>query len=774
MLSRSVFFLLCLIPAAAQKFPQQALTVDGEPVTIVRDNFGAPHIFAPSDRALFYANGYAAAQDRLWQMERYRRDATGRMAEIEGKESLERDREVRRRMYTRPEMERLWEAADPSVKLAFSAYAEGVNARLREGRLPAEFARRSLEPQPWHVLDSIAIAVMMTQRFGSGGGAELGNLKILRKLKQKFGEEKARAIFNDLFWRNDPKSPTTITAEDMPAPPWTQAAPGTANWTLANSRLDESALDRAAARAESHALLAANLELGLPTRFGSYAWLLAPGKTVFGNAILIGGPQMGFSTPQIAHEVHLSGPNFNSIGMGFAGLPGVLIGHNADLAWTSTSGIDDLVDVFAEKIDPQDKRRYQFRGQWKQMDCRTEVIQVRGAEAEKLEVCRTQHGPVIEWDEPAGAAYALSSSFQGKELETSRAFLDFNRARNIQEFAQSASLIWGSHNMFAATRAGDIGYWHCARPPRRNPKFDPRLPLPGYGEGEWQGTLPFDQMPQVINPKRGYIVNWNNKPAPWWLNYDSPVWGEIFRIHRIEQLINGRPRLSFEAARAILFDIGVNDASADYLKPYILRAVEPWAASNNTAARVAAALTAWDNHADDDNIPKAFFDRWIRQMREGIWRQDLGDVLSARDFDRLLQPSAILHALAGKDSGVPLAYDPLQGKKPEEAIVAAVQATITEMRNKEPNHHRWAYRQPNIEFKPLPPIPSTQRGTYIQIVETASPHFRAVNILPPGQSEDPASPHFSDQRELAGYWKFKPMLFSREDLGLATSSTRTQ
>ncbi len=773
---RGVLLLCACLPAleaqsaasdvAQKRYPQKTLVVNGETVTIARDDFGVPHVYAPSDRSLFYANGYAVAEDRLWQMERYRRDATGRMAEIEGKEALDRDREVRRRMYTREELQRQWDSADQTVKLAFQAYADGVNARLRDGPLPAEFARRSLTPQPWEVLDSVAIGNAMGNRFGSGGAAELGNLKILRKLKQKFGAEKARAIFNDLFWRNDPRSPTTITSEDMPAPAWSEAVPGTANWILADARLDDSALERAVIRAEMRPLLAANERLGLPTRWGSYAIVLGPSKSVTGNAILVGGPQMGFTTPQIAHEIHLSAPGIHSMGMGFAGAPGVLIGRNEDLAWTTTSGIDDLVDTFAEKIDPANRRRYQFHGEWKEMSCRVEVIPVRGAEADKLEVCRTIHGPVMEWDEPAGVAYSLAASYRGKEIETLRAILGFNRARTIQDMAQGASLIWLSHNFFAATRSGDIGYWHCARPPRRNPKYDPRLPLPGTGEAEWEGFLPFAEMPQVINPRRGFLINWNNKPAPWWPNFDSPVWGEIFRIHRIEQLVNARPKLSFEQTRGMVVDIGSNDASADYLKPFLLRAIEPLASSNEIARGVSGLLAGWDNHAEDDSIPKALFDNWLRAMREVLWRQDLGDVLSRREFDQLLQPSTILHVLAGAASGVPLSYDALKGRKPDEVAVQAMVLTIGEMRKKEPNPHRWGYRQPVIDFKPLPPIPATQRGTYIQIIETGRPHFRAVNILPPGQSEDPASPHFSDQRELAGYWKFKPMRFTREELGV--------
>jgi len=269
-------------------------------------------------------------------------------------------------------------------------------------------------------------------------------------------------------------------------------------------------------------------------------------------------------------------------------------------------------------------------------------------------------------------------------------------------------------------------------------------------------------------------VNWNNKPAPWWPNFDRPTWGEIFRIHRIDKLVNAHPRLGFEQVRAILADIGTNDPTADYLKPYLLQAAAPLAETSNTARRILETLAVWDNHAEDDSIPKAFFDNWIRGLREAIWRAELGDVLSGSQFERLLQPSAILHVVAGKDSGVPLQYDFLRRIPPDKVMADAAVRVYQAMLKKEPDVTRWGYRQPMINFQPLPGIPSTNRGTYIQIVETARDKFRAVSILPPGQSEDPASPHYSDQREMAGYWRFKPMLFTREELGLVTASGSRQ
>ncbi len=124
------------------------------------------------------------------------------------------------------------------------------------------------------------------------------------------------------------------------------------------------------------------------------------------------------------------------------------------------------------------------------------------------------------------------------------AFLGFNRAATVQEFGRYVSKIWLSHNFMAATRSGDIAYWHAGRVPIRAAGIDPRFPAPGTGEGDWKGVIPFDQMPHVTNPASGYLVNWNNKPAPWWDNGDRPTWGEIFRVHRIKQLIEAYPKLA--------------------------------------------------------------------------------------------------------------------------------------------------------------------------------------------------------------------------------------
>ena len=751
---------------------QQVLRHDGTEIRIQRDRFGVPHVFATSENALFYGNGYAIAQDRLWQMERYRRDGRGEMAEIDPK-ALARDRDVRRLGYTEAERQQRFDQLTVKHQLQIRAYIDGVNAWMTQaaatGQLPEGYAQNQIEPIPFRVTDSVAISDLMSQRFGSGGGAELRNQRYLNKLRSKFNAEASQQIFDDLMWQNDPASPVTMVetagqraptdspgaTRPAPSPPYSEAS-------LASA---ESAADLTRIRAYAE-------QNGLLSRWGSYAWVVAPSRSTSGNAVLVGGPQMGFSTPQIAHEIHLSGAGLNIIGMGFAGIPGVLIGHNDYLAWTTTSGLTDMEDVFVEKLNPANRYQYWFQGRWHDMERRSETIRVRDSEPEVIEVCRTVHGPVLEWDDKEPVAYSLKRAFRGKELETMRAITGFWTSRNLGEFAVHTRLIWLAHNFFVATLKGEIGYWHCGRPPQRAAGVDPRLPTDGTGEKEWKGVLAPDRIPQWINPKQGFICNWNNKPVGYWNNGEAPVWGAIFRVQRISELLAARPKLNFEQIRDITIDIGLNDTNADYLKPHLLKAIASVDSPNPLWKQIYAMLSAWDNHAIEGSVAKAVFDEWLQALREAIFADELHD-LDKNLFNTMTQPSLILHVLDGEKASVPVRYHFLNGKSATQVQLEALETALQNLAAKHGQSPvRWGYVQPTISFRPLPEIPSTNRGTYIQAVELSNPVIRGVSILPPGQSEDPKSPHFVDQREMAGYWKFKAMLYTSELLALDEKQPR--
>ena len=791
-MSRSTAFkLLCVMTtawmlwtalSAAWAYEKEVLTVDGQQVTIVRDDYGVPHVFAESERGLFYGDGYAVAQDRLMQMEKYRRAGRGTLAEAFGKSFVDHDKDVRLNGYTEAELQAQFNGLPPRFRATLEAYADGVNAWAQkakaEGKLPGMMTALGIEFAPWKVTDSVAIGAMMARRFGSGGATQLITLRMYKRLQEKYGA-KAEGMFNDIAWVNDPEAPTTIPpgegkAQQIMLPP----APLAHIKRLAgklDGRLLASAIEKADwARAHEDFMRAA----GIAAKWGSYAVVIGPKRSAGGSAILLGGPQMGFETPQIAHEVHLDGAGINSMGMGFAGVPAVLIGRNQHIAWTTTTAVGPVEDIFVETLDSKDPHRYLHDGKHLDMDKRVEVINVRGEPPVEMEIYRTVHGPVIEWDEKAGVAYSHAMNYWMREMGVMDSVFGYNTASNIEDFARAASMCTTAHNWLCATQDGDIGFWHCGKVPQRRAGIDWRLPIPGTGEYDWQGDVPFSKMPQIINPRQGYLCNWNNKPAVWWAPGSSSPWGAVFRLRSIKQAIAKQDLLTLATVRDLQKDYGLNYYFADYFKQYLLDAAARKRAWSDDRVREALRyIKAWDNHAVNRSIGMSIFAAWHRAVLKSVFEDEFGgmagfedtfrDILVTGRTEMLDRFSSILYrSLQGSRAALPVSRDYWNGADRDQVMLDALKTALDELGKKfgTPQMNLWQHDQGKIRFDPLPWIPLYSRGTYIQIVECSKPDLVGVNILPPGQSEDPKSPHFGDQRELAGYWMFKDMVFSRDKL----------
>jgi penicillin amidase len=773
---------LCVTLSGAWAYDKEFSAVDGEQVAIVRDGYGVPHVFADTEHGLFYGDGYAVAQDRLMQMEKYRRAARGTLAEVMGKSFLDYDRDVRRNGYTEVELQRQFGQLPMRFQSALQAYADGINAWARkakaEGKLPGMMTALGIEFAPWTATDSIAIGAMMARRFGGGAGNQLGVLAMYKALQRRFGRD-ADAMLNDIAWIDDPDAPTTIPAGEGKVgrimlsrsipPRIKQLARG-----LDEARL-ASALEKADwVRAHEDFMRAA----GIATKWGSYAVLIAPRLSASGNAILIGGPQMGFETPQIAHEIHICGAGFNAMGMGFAGVPAVMIGRNEHLAWTTTSAMAAVEDVFVETLDPGNKYRYLHHGKYVDMAKRTEVIRVRSQEPVEFAVYRTVHGPVIEWDESAGVAYSHAMNYWMREMGALYAIFGFNQARDIREFARAAEKVTTSHNWLCATRDGDIGFWYCGKIPRRRVGVDWRLPVPGNGDCDWQGDVPFSEMPHIVNPRQGYLCNWNNKPAVWWASGGWSPWGAVFRLRSIKQAIAKQKLLTLASAVDLQKDYGLNYYFADYLKQYLLDAAARKRAWADPRVREALRyLKAWDNHAVNRSVGMSIFEAWHRALLKRVFADEFGDAVTVPErfsemmisgrtdtIDRFT--SLLYRSLRGARAVLPPSRDYWNGADRDQVMLDVLRATLDALERQygTPQVSRWMYDQGRIRFDPLPWIPLYSRGTYIQVVECAKPDLIGMSILAPGQSEDPKSPHYGDQRELAGYWWFKDQVFDRETL----------
>jgi len=771
----AVSFLISSAPSQAAPSGWTTLAVDGQEVRIFRDEWGIPHIFADTNRGLFEAYGYTVAEDRLWQLELNRRAARGQLAEIFGPGFLNADKFVRTVGYSDAELDAQFALLSAEEQEVFEAYRDGINRYLAEvvapdpvHKLPLEFHLLGFTPAPWTIRDSVAFADFAVRNFGEIGGRELRNQELLDYLVTTYGPAQGWAMFNDVRWLNDPDSPVTVPVEgavgdrQKPEPPRGVGPLNPAQLQGASNQWPSALADEAKEAWES---------IGVVTKLGSYAWAVSAAKSAEGFAMLYGGPQMGFSTPSIIHEVQLKGGDgFNVTGMAFAGAPGVLIGRNEHVAWTSTTASGDNLDTYVETLCGPTS--YLFKGDCLPMESRVEIINVAGVGPVPHTVYRTVHGPVVGMSGP----YAVSQkrAHWMRELEATRAFLMFDRARNLQQFEEAVKLIVTSHNFLYADNVGNIAYWQAGQVPVRPAGFDPRLPLPGTGEAEWPGgILP---MPTSINPVQGWLANWNNKPAVWYDNADDQIFGKQFRLLDIEDRLSGPDLISLADMRDIPKDIarvkGIG-REARYLKPYLLDAIAAVGTTHPSGPAAKAILEAWDGSSFADAVAstklepgEVIFSTWLDLVRANTFGDELGPKVGETSTNMLLH--ALDEAL-GDGSGVPPSRDYFNGVDPNVvmahtfdqalAILAATFGTL--------DPSLWTPPRPVTTFShpiigPVGTMLTSNRATYAQIVVLSRPTISGENIIPLGQSGfigllTGLDPHFLDQLNLFKNFEYKFM-----------------
>ena len=583
------------------------------------------------------------------------------------------------------------------------------------------------------------------------------------------------AIFNDVRWINDPDAPVTVPVEEPVGERERRSAsrrPGAAPLREAEPAQLEAGLADSFDREEAEAK-AMWERLGVATRLGSYAWVVSPNKSTNGFAMLYGGPQMGFSAPEVLHEVQLTGGiGFNVMGMAFAGVPPVLIGRNARIAWTSTTATGGNVDTYVETLCGVD--RYLFKGVCTPMESRVETIAVRGAAPASLPVRRTVHGPVTGGTGPV--AFSQKRAHWQREIESVRPFLTFDRARTLDEFETAVKQIVTSHNFLYADQDGNIAYWQAGQVPIRPAGLDLRLPFPGDGSAEWPGgILP---MPRSINPDRGFLANWNNKPSVDYDNADSQIFGKQFRLLDLQdRLANGR--ISLDEMRDIPKDIariGGLGREARFFRPYLLEALSEARPSSPLARQARAILEDWDSTIFVDAISstriqpgEVIFSTWLPQMIRETFSQALGPRIDEASSNMLLH---VLDDALGDGSGVPPSRDYFEGRDPQVVVRLAFEKALAELQaSLGPNPFLWTRPRPGTEFKHpivgvVGSIPASNRATYAQIAVLSQPAITSENIFTLGQSGFiqlvPSAgfafdAHFRDQLELYRNFEYKPM-----------------
>jgi len=770
---------------AKSGFSKQTLQLNGDEVTIIRDSFGVPHIFAKTEIEAYYGGGYATAADRLFQMDRYRLEARGQLAEVEGPAAFLHDLHMRRNQPAEGEAQAIYDSLGESVRQSIKSYTDGVNKYLQErtanGELPSSFSRgASGQPQPWRVTDTIMVGCVLAERFGSRAVSSPANLAILKLLRGKFGGQ-AGAIFNDLFWENDPRAPVTIREdEDLPRDR-RENSKGLKSAVRTDPSLDGIRLEALAeahrAANETAALQYAEAH-NLPTKLGSYAWAISPARSASGCALLVGGPQMGFTTPSIAYEIHYCGGDLDVIGMAIAGIPGVVIGHNRRVAWTITSGVSDMKVVYAEQLNPENDDQYLYKGSYRDIEKRVEVFKVKGEQPRTITMRRTVHGPLMyeawQTESHSRVVFSRHTLYAYHEFDAFSALYSINRAADLGAMTSAIEKIYTNQNFIAATVDGNIGYWHSGRHQAPSGAVDRRFPLPGNGDYDQIRYLPSSQIPHVINPRQGFIMNWNTKPSRDWGNGDIATWGEANAGRRIDELLRSREVTTFEDARDVAEDIASYDALAPLLLPFLIESIQSTGARqpDSRASEAARYLRAWNLHASDGSVAKVIFDEWLNQLRNGFFGEYFSELRTLAIpfewpaiYNAIVSDSFILHVLQGTKSAVPPSYDYFRGRKRQEVLAECLRRALDKLASdRGPQMNLWSFTQPEISFIHAAGIPATRRGTYILAIEMSQPAIRCSSILPPGESEDVDSPHFADQRDLAGSWRYKTLIYDRNDL----------
>ncbi len=549
-------------------------------VTITRDAYGVPNVRGATERDAWFGAGYAVAQDRLVELELFRRSTTGRLAEVLGKGQLESDITARRDYYTRKELQKQLNRQPAALRARFDAYAEGVNAWMARvaadpALKPRELALLGLTPAPWTPLDSVAIGVYLARTVPSGDGAELANWRALRALGAK-----RFARYLPLRQR---KPVITVPASEGRFP----SQPG-------RTRRDEKR-GYAASRRFLKGLKPPKAIAGTARATGgSYHYAM---RGAGGSSYLFTAPQLGFSIPELFVELEVHAPGLDVRGATGPGIPVIAVGHNGRLAWGITSGLDDDDDLYVERL--AGKERYRFKGRTRKMTCRTETIRVSGAKAVKERVCRTVHGPV-QGRSGAKTAYARKYAIWGRELDTLQGLAQLNAASSVAQANAAAKKLTWNENLLAADDAGHIGWWHPGRLPLRPKRWDERLPLPGTGQAEWRGVLPFKALPKAIDPPQGWLANWNNLPSAGWTNGDAAAQetneGDLHRGGFLQRLVAAAAQSpSYDALKGVERTAGVTAQQRPLLDAK-LRAAD--AAASGAGKAVLDTIVAWDGNYD--------------------------------------------------------------------------------------------------------------------------------------------------------------------------------
>ncbi len=743
---------------------------------IVRDRYGVPHIYAQSDDDAYFGLGYCHAQDRLFQMEVLRHVGQGRLSELFGESTIKVDR-LFRTLDLPAVGRRMLGGARPEAQRGLEAYARGVNRAAGEAAergLPLEFLILGRGFQPMRPDDFLGVLGYMAWGLDMSWTFD----PIVERMVAKVGAERAGQLFPWNFggWpavhpRQGPAGGAPAAAVGPPAP--------------------QADLDAFELSPYERELLGT-----FPPLRASNNWVLGPSKTTTGKPILANDPHLSHGLPPIWYQAHLVSPSLDVIGITLPGLPMVVIGHNRDIAWGLTNVMLDAGDFFIERVEGG---RVMYRGEWVPLETRSEVLRVKGAPDQRLEVRTTPHGPLVgqlREDEKRELAFQWNYVAAGDANEIEGFYL-LNRARDWAGFRDALSRFGGiAQNAVYADREGHIGLQTTGRFPRyKPPKLDGTRFRNGWdGSEDWDGFVPFEQHPVTFDPAQGWLASANNPTVERSPYYISNQWEPVDRIRRIHQLIATRER--FSVAEVARLQSDTNLVAAQELVPLVLDAYAFGPVPDATTRTALALFHDWDMEMRKDRAAPALFGFFHRRLYEAVFEDELGPELAKAFRSRAnLWAIALRAALFGEARAWLDRVDTPQTED-RRAIVrrafAAAQRDLTARFGDDPRSARWGAlhtltlrhslgrgsRLLGLYFDRGPFPVDGHTGTvnkmeypFDDFGVTAGPSMRQVTdladldrslaVLPGGQAGLPASPHYQDLLALWLRGELHPFPMSR-------------
>jgi acyl-homoserine lactone acylase PvdQ len=657
--------------------------------TILRDEYGVPHIFGETREATMFAVGYATAEDRLFLMDVLRHLGRGRVSEFLG--ASERNKEMDRAQlkiapYKESELtDQVNDICDSGPEgaqacLDAQAYIRGINAYIKKAYLdprlmPAEYPLLQQVPKPFVKEDIVAIASLVGGIFGMGGGNEVASGTFLQELQQKYGGKKGRALWEAFRSANDAEAPVTVKKPF----PYNNHRPTDPRST---ALLDLETADQALRQMDKPDMILDGPKGPIrltPPKGNSNALLVAGKHTRDGRPIAVFGPQTGYFSPQLLVEMDVHGPGIDARGVAFAGVNlYVQLGRGKNYAWSATSSGADNVDQWVVKLCEPDGSRptkkskhYWYKGKCRPMDIyrHRQIAKPTAAGLPDkpslkniifdIRVERTVYGPVVARGTVKGepVAVTVQRSTYGRELASAIGFQRVNNPEFMKDGARSFLKAFDgveyAFNWFY-TDEKDIAYKHTCLCPVRDPRTDPDLPSWGTGEYDWTGQfLRPKQQPQAINPPQGYLANWNNKQAPKFRSNDAnfnygPIHRSLFLEKRIREAVSSGKKLTRSDAVNLVMDAATVDLKGQEVYPLVLRVLGSEAPGGDPVLqRMRDRLEEWVNsggHRRDRNprdgkydhaVAVAIGDAYFETLVEAIF----GDTLQGTHLPNPLEDS---------------------------------------------------------------------------------------------------------------------------------------